>query len=160
MEPAAPAAKTKENPVVKGGVIVLAVFVLFVLAAYFYLRSPHFSGSAVSSIDITMHTQGSPTSKPKVLVQASITNAPACASLLALLRSARFHTDHKCADIGSFTIRYVNGKADTLWFLPGHHPTSYEVRFNGLLYRIPRDRFYQILRGAGIDTTNVPESEH
>lgn len=94
------------------------------------------------------------------MVKASITSEPACASLLEFLRSAQSHSDHKCMDIGTFTIRYTNGKADTLAFLPGHDPTNYEFRFDGLLYRLPRERFYQILRDAGVDSTKMPESEH
>jgi hypothetical protein len=68
--------------------------------------------------------------------------------------------DHACGDIGSFTIRYANGKTDTLAVLPGHDLTGYEFRYGKGLYRVPRDRFYQVLQDAGVDTTKMPESEH
>ena len=155
-----PVIKKKGRPIAKGSLLVIGSFVLLGVAGSFYFPSPHFSGSTAASIDITMRSPESPTADTKVLVQASITNAPACASLLALLRSARFRIDHKCAHIGVLTIRYTNGKTDTLDFLPGHDPTGYEFRFGGWLYRLPRDRFYQVLREARVDTTKMPESEH
>ena len=143
-----------------GCLLVIGAFVLPGVAGYFYLRSPHFSGSTATAVDITMRSPISWTAGSKVLMQASIIEAPACASLLDLLRSARIHMEHKCADIGVFTIRYTNGKTDTLNFLPGHDPTRYEFRFGGRLYRLPREHFYQVLREAGVDTTKMPESEH
>jgi|ERR1041384_251196 hypothetical protein len=143
----------------------MLVYILLGVAVYMYFRSPHlqtphFRGSKVSSIDIVMRTRVLPPAEPKVLVQASITSAPDCASLFRLLRSAGRQEDHKCDDIGSFTIRYANGKTDALQFLPGHDPTGYEFRFGEKLYRLPRERLYQVLRDAGVDTAKIPVSEH
>ena len=152
--------KRKELKVAGGCLFIVVAFVLFGVSRYFHLRSPHFSGSAPLSIEITIRSPDSPTTESKVLVQASITNGPACAPLFALLRSARFRMDHKCADIGSFTIRYANGKTDTLAVLPGHDPAAYEFRFGGRSYQMPREGLYQVLRDAGVDTTKMPESEH
>src|SRR6185436_6489033 len=160
METEPPIIKSKKSRIARGCLLIVGIFVLLGVASYLYLRVPHFSGSAPTSIDFTMQSPDSPGVESKVLVQASITGAPACASLFALLRSARFRMDHKCADIGSFTVRYANGKTDTLSVLPGHDPTGYEFRFGGWLYRLPRERLYQVLREAGVDTTKMPESEH
>lgn len=160
MNTSPPVIKKKGRRVTRGCLLIVGSFVLLGVAGYFYLRSPHFSGSAATSIDITMQSPDSPTAESKVLVQASIPNGPACASLFALLRSARFRMDHKCADIGSFTVRYANGKTDTLAVLPGHDPTRYEFRFGGWLYRLPREQLFQVLRAAGVDSTKMPESEH
>jgi len=107
-----------------------------------------------------MRSPDLPPADSNVLVQASISNGPACASLFALLQSARFRIDHKCAHIGSVTVRYANGKTDTLAVLPGHDPTGYEFRLGGWMYRLPRERLYQVLRDAGVDPTKMPESEH
>ena len=161
--------KKKGRRVARGCLLIIAALILLLGVAgyfypgaphFFYFRAPHLSGSTASSIEFTMQSPNSPSAKSKVLVQASITNGPACASLFALLHSARFRIDHKCADIGSFTIRYTNGKTDTLAVLPGHDPTGYEFRYRGSLYRLPRERLYQVLRDAGVDTTKMPESEH
>jgi hypothetical protein len=164
MDTSPPVIKKKGRLVVRGCLFIIGAFVLFgvvgCLYLYFRLRAPHFSGSDATSIDINMRSPDSPTADSKVLVQASITNGPACESLLALLRSADFRMDHKCADIGLFTIRYANGRTDTLAVLPGHDPTGYEFRYGGWLYRLPRERLYQVLRDAGVDTTKMPESEH
>lgn len=150
----------KGHRVSRGRLLIVGTFVLFGIAGYFYVRAPHFSGSAATSIELTMRSPRSPKAESKVLVQADITNGPACASLFALLRSARLRKDHKCAAIGSFTVRYPNGKTDTLAVLPGHDLTGYEIRFDGWLYRLPRERLFQALRDAGVDTAKMPESEH
>jgi hypothetical protein len=159
METSPPVVERKGRRGCRGCLLILGAFVALGVAGYFYIRTPPFSGSAVSTIGITMFAPDS-TRDSKPMVQASITNAPVCASLFELLRSARLRMDHKCSDIGSFTIRYSNGKTDALEFLPGHDPTGYEFRFNGWLYRLPRDRLYRVLREAGVDTTMIPENEH
>ena len=107
-----------------------------------------------------MHEPDSPEAESKVLVQTTVTDGSSCASLFELLRSARSHEDHKCADIGSFTVRYANGKTDTLAVLPGHDPTRYEFRLSGHMYQISRESLFQVFQDAGIDTTKVPKSEH
>ena len=157
MDTSPPVIKKAGRRVARGCLCIVGAFVLLGVAGYFHLRAPHFSGSAATSIDITMRSPRSPFAESKILVQASITDGPACASLFALLRSARFRMDHKCAAIGSFTVRYADGRTDTLAVLPGHNPTGYEFRFGGWLYRLPKERLYQVLRDAGVDTTKMPE---
>jgi hypothetical protein len=154
-----PALSKKRRRVPRGCWIFIAIILILGARGYFYMRAPHFHGSTVSIIEIKMFAPNlTPGSKP--LVDTSITNPSACASVFELLRSARYRMDHKCGDIGSFTVRYSSGKSDVLDFLPGHDPTAYEFRLNRSLYRVSRDRFYQVLRDAGVDTTNIPESEH
>jgi ferredoxin len=143
----------------RGRWIIFAAIVLMVVW-YIFPRAPHFSGDTASSIDITMSSPVAPDVKPEVLLKTSIISEAACAPMLALLRSARDHADHKCADIGSFHIHYTNGRTDTLAMLPGHDPTGYEFRFGGRAYRVPRDQLYQALREAGVDATKMPQSEH
>ena len=160
IDSSSPVINTEGRRVARGCLFIVGAFVLLGVACYFCLRGPHFSSSAATSIDITMRSPRSQTAESKVLVQLRITKEPACAALFALLRSARLRMDHKCADIGTFTVRYANGKTDTLAVLPGHDPTGYEFRFGGSLYRLPRERLYQVLRDAGVDTTKMPESDH
>jgi hypothetical protein len=152
--------KKKGHRFTRGCALIVQSFILLGVAGFFYPRAPHFSGSTATSIDIKMRSPDSPTAESKVLMQATIANAPACSSLFALLCSARLRMDHKCADIGSFTVRFANGRTDTLAVLPGHDLTGYEFRFGGWLYRLPRERLYQVLRDAGVNTTKMPESEH
>jgi ferredoxin len=154
--------KGKGRRIARGRLIILALIALITGAYYFHSSPPSFSGETASSIDITTRSplEPEPYSKPDVLLQTGITSQAACASLLALLRSARDHTDHQCADIGTMQIHYANGLTDTLTLLPGHDPARYEFRFARGAYHVPRDRFYQVLRDAGIDTTKVPQSEH
>lgn len=144
----------------RGCALILAASAVLGTPCYFYFRAPHFSGSAPDSIDITMRSPNWPPVEPKILVQESLHRRPACASLFAFLKTARVGMDHKCADIGTFTIRYDNGKTDVLSFLPGHDPSRYEFRFSGWLYRLPREEFFQALQDAGVDATKMPESEH
>ncbi len=163
MDTSPPVIIEKGRRVSRNRLLIIGTVVLLGVAGYFYIRhlqAPDFGDSAATSIDIKMWSPPSPRAASKVLVQASITDGPACASLFALLRSARSGTDHKCDGIGSFTVRYTNGKTDTLGVLPGHDPTAYEFRFHGSLYQLPREQLYQVLREAGVDSTKMPESEH
>lgn len=126
-----------------------------------YIRVPRFSGSVPIAIKITMHSPDAPILETNAVIQATIIDERASRSLFDLLRSARVRLmDHKCADIGTFTIRYTNGKMDTLTFLPGHDINRYEFRFGHWLYLLPRPQLYQVLRDAGVDTTKMPETEH
>lgn len=154
-----PQVKKNGRRVARGCLIIIVAFILLGLAGYFYMRAPHFSGSEISTIEIEMFSPDF-TLDRKPLLQASITDPSASASVFELLRMARFRMDHKCGDIGSFKIQYLNGKTDVLDFLPGHDPAGYEFRLNGWLYRLPRDLFYKAMRDAGVDTTKIPESEH
>lgn len=151
--------KKKGSRSTPGRSFIAAASILIVGWYLMWLRGPSFSGDTASSIEITMQSPEVPNVKTEAW-QTSITNEAACASLLALLRSARPHLDHKCGDVGSFRIHYTNGRMNNLAFLPGHDPASYEFRWGGGLYRIPRDRFYQVLREAGVDMTKMPASEH
>jgi len=159
-----PSSKKRGRRWVKGCLITLAalfvVFITAVLATFFYLRTPHFRGTTALVIDIRMEEPFSGRMPPAVLLDTTITNGTACASVLSILHSARFRMDHKCADIGSLIIHYTNGKTDSLRLLPGHDPARYEFRHRGRLYRLDRERFYKALRTAGVDTSKVPATEH
>jgi hypothetical protein len=157
-----PNAIEKKKPrVSKGCLSVIVLFIALGVGGYFYLRSPHFSGSVAASMELAMWLPDGPSAlDDQPSVQASITNKPACESLLVLLRSARLRMDHKCGNIGMLKIRYANGKTDTLRLLPGHDPAGYEFRLGIWLYRLPRERFFQVLRDAGVDTTKLSERTH
>ena len=145
----------------KGCLSAIVLFIALGFGGYFYLRSPHFSGTVATSMELKLWPPYGPSSiNDKPSVQASITHAPACASLLVMLRSARMRMDHKCGDIGTLKIHYSTGETDTLKLLSGHDPVGYEFRFGNGLYRLPRDPFLQALRDAGVDTTKIAERKH
>ena len=135
---------------------IVVVLTLVGLPVYFVWCYPHFRGGTVTSIGIMMML---PDLKTEAL-EANITDGPACASVVSFLGSAHIGSDHKCADIGSFIIRYDDGGVDTLHVLPGHNPDRYEFRFDHNLYRVPRDKFYKVLKDAGVDSTKMPATEH
>lgn len=151
-----PVINKKGHPIAKGCLLIIGVFILLGFTGYFYLRSPHFSGSTPTSIDIAIQERWVFPPNTNSSVRARITSVPACVSLFELLRSARCVLGCKCIDVGSFTIRYPDGKTDTLAFLPGHDPTGYEFRDAVWQYRLPRNKFYQVLRDVGVDPTRMP----
>ncbi len=146
----------------KGCLSFIVLFIALGVGGYFYLRSPHFSGAVAVSMELAMWPPDGPSAlDDQPSVQASITNTPACESLLVLLRSARLRMDLcKCGDIGTLKIRYANGTTDTLELLPGHDSASYEFRFGNGLYRLSRERFFQVLRDVGVDTAKISERKH
>lgn len=151
--------KARRRRVAFGCLFIVGLFILLGLSRYIYIRVPRFSGSTPVTIQITMYSPDE--LQTNAVIHATITNELAAQSLLRFLRSARVRLlDHKCADVGSFTIRYQNSKVDTLDFLPGHDVSRYEFRFGGGLYLLPRPQFYQVLRDAGVDTTKMPDTEH
>ena len=156
------AIEKKKPRVSKGCLSFIVLFIALGVGGYFYLRSPHFSGSAATSMELAMWLPDGPSAlDDKPSVQASITNKPACESLLVLLRSARLRMDLcKCGDIGALKIQYSTGETDTLRLLPGHDPASYAFRFGNGLYRLPRERFFHVLRDAGVDTKKLSEQNH
>ena len=141
--------------------VALPAFALFAVAGYLYLpiyrRTPHFNGSSPVLLEVVAR---SPQPDAVVLLQTSITNQTACTSVLEFLGTARRGEDHKCMEIGSLTVRYNNGKTDRIRFLPGHDPERYEIRYGDWKYELPRKKFYQVLKDAGIDSTKMPVLEH
>lgn len=156
------AIEKKKPRVSKGCFSVIVLFIALGVGGYFYFRSPHFSGSMAVSMELSMWPPNGPSAlDEQPSVQASLTNAPACASLLVLLRTARLSMGLcKCGDIGTLKIRYANGTTDTLELLPGHDSASYEFRFGNGLYRLPRERFFHVLRDVGVDTKKLSEQKH
>jgi len=151
--------KARRRRVAFGCLFTVGLFIFLGLGRYMYIRVPRFTGSTPVAIQITMYSPDE--LQTNAVIQATITNELAAQSLLRFLRSARVRLlDHKCADVGSFTIRYQNSKVDALAFLPGHDMNRYEFRFGGGLYLLPRLQFYQVLRDVGVDTAKMPETEH
>ncbi|MES2981758.1 MAG: hypothetical protein V4727_05530 [Verrucomicrobiota bacterium] len=139
--------------------LIIVALVVIGLVVYFYKRTPDFSGSKVSAIEIKMYEPIGSMNR-ELLVEASLKDPSACASVFNFLSSAHRGSDHKCASIGSFEVHYADGKTDILSFLPGHDPEAYEFRFDGGLYLLPREQFFQTLRDAGVDSSKMPKSEH
>jgi len=144
------------------GTLILSILVVLIVLGYFALkagRAPQFAGARPMAIELVLY-RPDPAVQEVPLVQADIRKPADCASVFKLLQSAQSRSDHKCAAVGSMTIRYPDGAKDELELLPGHDVTRYEFRFGHSLYAIPRNRLYQVLRGAGVDTAKIPETEH
>jgi hypothetical protein len=75
----------------------------------------------------------------------------AVAALVAVVRSGRETTEHKCGSRGSVRFERSVGSPVEAAFLPGHHPEWYELRTGGNIYRVPRDEFVAAVRRVGVE---------
>jgi hypothetical protein len=67
--------------------------------------------------------------------------------------------DHKCASIG--IISFISGTdKKTLNTLPGHDPGKYGFRFDGGIYRLPRDSYINSLVATGIERDDIRLDGH
>jgi len=75
----------------------------------------------------------------------------AIAALVAVVRSGRETTDHKCGSRGAVSFQRSAGLPAELRFLPGHHAEWYEFRAGGKVYRVPRAGFVAAMRRVGVE---------
>ena len=148
--------------VIIAGMLLLAIIAARIGYLKWYSQSPHLDGAAVSSIEIEVdgpiRSENTDCEDQDIMdmEHMKMTNATDCADLLALLNSARPREEHKCGEKGLIALHYVNGSTTILMILPGHDPAGYEFRSTYGLFGFSRERFFQILRHAGLDTSKVP----
>lgn len=134
--------------------LVLGACAVVALAGWLYFRQPHFSGKEAAAITVfAAATNG------VVLIDSTVTNRDSCAAIFGALRKARWGIDHKCAPVGTITLQYSNGKKDELGFLPSHGEDEFEFRHGWLKYNLAREKMYEVLKAAGVDTEKMPESQ-
>jgi len=87
--------------------------------------------------------------------QMSITNRAACEAVLQEFAQARPVFGSRQV-IGKLTFRYDNGKTDVVHMLPGM-PDGYYTIYLGNTFRMRSERFYQVLKNAGVDVSQLPK---
>ncbi len=122
---------------------------------HYYFRTPTFSGSSPMAIEIVADTPD----LSKDLYYTNINDRAACSNILRALGEARVTGFHACPTLGWFAVLYDNGKSEMIHFLPGHDPNRYEIRCASGNFALSRQRFYQVLKDAGVDTTKIPEGK-
>jgi hypothetical protein len=135
--------------------LVLAACAIVAVAGWLYLRHPRFSGREAVSVRIF----AAETNRGATVIDVTVTNAAALSAIFGVLREATWGVDHTCAALGTLTVRYANGAKDELGFLPSHGEAKFEFRHGWLKYNVPRERLYQTLEAAGVDTAAIPTGQ-
>ena len=125
----------------------IVFLVLITFGEYSRSKHPQFGGASPLAIDVRVTRDYSSTS----LYRMSITNRAACDSILNELRQAHFVLDRNKA-IGELVIRYNNGKTDIVLMMPRLRSANSDIYFGGA-FRLPRERFYQVLKDGGVDVS-------
>jgi len=138
--------------VAKGCLTVLGFIVLALIGGclYFESRRPHFSGTSPLAIDVRVRDVFSTN-----VYQMSITNRGACETIVREFSQARPIFGATKA-VGEFTFRYESGKTDVVWMLPGM-PQGYYTIYLGGTFRLPSERFYQLMKEGGVDVSKIPK---
>ncbi len=58
--------------------------------------------------------------------------------------------------IGELAFRYESGKTDVVWMSPGMPQGHYTIYLGGT-FRMPSERFYQVLKNGGVDVSQIPK---
>ena len=85
--------------------------------------------------------------------RTTITNRLACEKILRGFREAHGVFSGHQAD-GELIVRYENGESDTIRTMTGLPDGYSDIYLHGS-FRLPSDRFYQILRDGGVDVAQV-----
>jgi hypothetical protein len=127
----------------------IVILVMIAFGEYCRSKHPQFGGASPLAIDVRVTRKYSSTN----LYRISITNRAACDSILNELRQAQFVLDRNKA-IGEIVIRYDNGKADIVLIMPRLRSANSDIYFGGA-FRLPRERFYQVLKDGGVDISKL-----
>jgi|GEM_PF-2450754 len=125
----------------------IVFFGLIAFGLYCRSKHPQFGGVSPLAIDVRVPSDYSSTN----VYRMSITNRAGCDSIFNELRQAQFVLDRNKA-IGEFVIRYDNGKTDVVLIMPRLRSANSDIYFGGA-FRLPRERFYQVLKDEGIDVS-------
>jgi hypothetical protein len=128
--------------------------ILFLVAVAYYLIAVRSSGgipqSDVAKLEIELYPWLDDTRKIPGQ-SATVEDADRIAELLAALKSPELTKEHKCGSRGQIKFIRSNASVVSIEFLPGHHDSHYEFRFDKKLYRVPRAEFVRIMKLFGID---------
>ncbi len=150
-EPTSPSAHSIDGGVAKGCLTVLGVTILALIGGCFYFESrrPHFSGASPLAIDVRVRDLSSTN-----VYEISITNRTSCEAIVREFSQARPVLGAGKA-VGEFTFHYDSGNTDVVWMLPGM-PHGYYTIYLGGTFRMPSERFYQVLKEGGVDVSKIP----
>lgn len=135
----------------KGCLTALAMVVLLAIGGCLYFDSgrPRFSGTSPSSIDVYIERKQLSTNDD---YRMTITNRAACESILRGFSEAH-HVFGASKAFGKFTFHYDSGKTDVVWVFPPEE-THCTIALGGT-YRMPNERFFQVLKQAGVDVSKI-----
>jgi hypothetical protein len=148
--PSSPSNRWKSGSAGKGCLTALGILAFSLIGGclYFESRRPHFSGTSPSAIDVRVDDVASTN-----VYQMSITNRAACETILQDFLQARPVFGASKA-IGAFTFHYDSGKTDVVWMIPGM-PQGYYTIYLGGTFRMPSERFYQVLKEGGVNVAKI-----
>lgn len=78
------------------------------------------------------------------------TDLQALDNLVSLIQSATAVQEHACENFGVLTLTTADGTAIVIGILPGHDTRYYEIRYDGLTYRVDRSSFLTAVEKLGI----------
>ena len=135
-------------------ILILVGFLAMILYSFVTEKSPSLPDSS-ESVLISLREPVT----DELIVEKTISDLGAIATLAKTFSSARSSSDHKCSSIGEITFITDAGKT-TLNVLPGHDTEKYEFRLDGVMYRLSRESYVETLVRAGIDRDDIRLDEH
>ena len=111
--------------------------------------------TSLGSVEILL---AEPDSKEKIL-RKTITDPLMVRRFLELLLTGTRGQEHKCASLGK-SIFQTAGGTETVFVLPGHVSSRYEIRHGKDLYTISREKYINLLIEAGIPKADIRINGH
>jgi len=133
--------------------VVLLIIAVLVLVLWWVRTSDrgvaHVTPGEVLRIEAVLHAMGpeDDAERPTFTTEKEST----IAALLASFQTSRRTMDHRCLSVATLRIVHRTGPVDELEILPGHDSQYYEYRYNGKLYRVPRQEFVRACELIGIE---------
>lgn len=139
--------------------ILLFLFLLVVALPLFRLMEPPGPPPELPiSSDSVKILLVEPDSQKKIL-EKSITDPLMARRFLGLFLTGTRGIDHKCDSLGKFVFQ-TGGKTETVFVLPGHVASRYEIRHGKDLYTISREKYVNLLVEAGISKADIRLDGH
>jgi hypothetical protein len=132
----------------KGCLTLIGIIFVMVFSCSVYVHHPHFSGSSPVAIDVVPRWPAY-TDTP---YQTQITNRVLCDAIFRELRSARF-VGFGAKAHGELGIHFDNGAVDRILLVRSSQDEW--VFFHHGFYRMPTERFFSVLKDAGVDVSRL-----
>jgi len=148
--------------VLGASVAIITVFLLALLVIrnwpWLFGSKPSFRSDAPAVIDVSVidWAQIEPALRNNAYSK-TIDSSSACVKILKVIAGAQKSIEHQCLTAGKITIHYSDGVSVQLGFLPGHHTSRYEFRYNGALYSMPRSQFLDVMQSVGVEKSQLPQ---